>query len=205
MRILMAMSHPTEADLVASLEFIREAPLDDGTVEVIVRRPRIGERESLEVAEVTPLYGLVGDSWRARGSSRTPDRSAIPEMQLAIMSARVIDRIAGARERWPLAGDQLYVDLDLSLTALPPGTRLALGSAEIEITAKPHTGCRKFADRFGVDALKWVSSEVGRELRLRGVYAKVVRAGTIRVGDKVRRLGCEGPVPPAAPESRGRP
>lgn len=199
------MTHPTAVDLVASLDFMREAPLDDGTVEAIVRRPGIGERESLEVADVTPLDGLVGDNWRARGSSRTPDRSADPEMQLAIMSARVLDRIAGARERWPLAGDQLVVDLDLSLAGLASGTCLAIGSAEIEITAKPHTGCRKFADRFGVDALKWVSSEVGRELRLRGVYAKVVRAGTIRVGDKVRRLGCEGPVPPAAPESRCRP
>lgn len=183
------MIHRTELELLASLEFIREAPLDDGTLEAIVRRPGIGERESLEVADVTPLDGLVGDNWRARGSSRTPDRSADPDMQLALMSARVLERIAGARERWPLAGDQLVVDLDLSLTALPPGTRLALGGAEIEITAKPHTGCRKFADRFGLEALKWVSSDIGRELRLRGVYAKVVRVGTIRVGDRIRRVG----------------
>jgi MOSC domain-containing protein YiiM len=117
--------------------------------------------------------GLVGDTWRSRGSSRTEDGSSHPDMQLNIMNARAAQLVAGQEARWALAGDQLYVDLDLSEANLPPGTRLELGSAVIEITEQPHRGCAKFAERFGRDALRFVNSDTGRELRLRGVNAKV--------------------------------
>ena len=124
--------------------------------------------------------GLVGDNWKTRGSRRTADGSAHPDMQLNVMNARVIALLAQGVERWALAGDQLYIDLDLSFENLPPGTRLALGSAVIEVTGQPHTGCDKFLSRFGVDALKFVNSETGKALRLRGLNAKVVQAGVIR-------------------------
>src|SRR5207247_88617 len=131
--------------------------------------------------------GLVEDNWRTRGSSRTVDGSSHPEMQLNLMNARVIALVAQERERWPLAGDQLYLDLDLSSENLPPGTRLALGSAVIEVTAEPHTGCQKFVARFGREAMQFVNSPVGRQLNLRGINAKVVQPGVIRVGDVARK------------------
>jgi MOSC domain-containing protein YiiM len=109
-------------------------------------------------------------------------------MQLNIMNARAIALVAGTKDRWPLAGDQLYIDLDLSDANLPPGTRLALGSAMIEVTAQPHTGCRKFKARFGRDALNFVNSAVGKELHLRGINAKVIWPGVIRVGDRARKI-----------------
>ena len=132
--------------------------------------------------------GLLGDTWGSRPSSSTPDGSPHPDKQLNVMNSRVIALIAVDRERWPLAGDQLFVDLDLSPANLPPGTRLALGSAVIEVTAPPHTGCQKFVERFGLDAMKFVNSPVGRELNLRGINAKVVQPGPIRVGDAVTKV-----------------
>ena len=104
------------------------------------------------------------------------------------MSARAVEAVAGDRERWPLAGDQLYVDLDLSVDNLPAGTRLAVGEAVLEMTAEPHTGCGKFSARFGSEAIKFVNKSPGRELRLRGVNARVVTPGTVRVGDAVAKL-----------------
>jgi MOSC domain-containing protein YiiM len=104
------------------------------------------------------------------------------------MNARVIDLVAREKDRWSLAGDQLFIDLDVSAENLPPGTRLALGSAVIEVTNQPHTGCKKFAARFGLDALKFVNSPVGRQLQLRGVNARVRQAGVIRIGDLVKKL-----------------
>jgi hypothetical protein len=111
------------------------------------------------------------------------DGSPHPDMQLNIMNSRVIALVAGARERWPLAGDQLYIDLDLSDDNLPPGTRLVLGRAVIEVTRQPHTGCHKFLARFGAGALKFVNSPAGRKHHLRGINAKVVQPGVIRLGD----------------------
>jgi MOSC domain-containing protein YiiM len=132
--------------------------------------------------------GLIGDNWRARGYRKHTDGSPHPDMQINMMNARAAALIAGTEERWALAGDQLYVDLDLSGANLPPGTRLSIGSAVLEVTAEPHTGCKKFVSRFGLDAMRFVNSPVGRELNLRGINAKVVRSGTIRVGDAVRKL-----------------
>jgi len=167
---------------------VRDSPRDVGTLEMIVRRPAIGDRELLQLGEFDPSEGLVGDTWRTRGSSRTADSSAHPDMQLARVNSRVIALIAGERARWALAVDQLYLDLDLSAENLPPGTRVALGSAVIEITAQPHTGCKKFVERFGVDAEKFVSTAVGKQLKLRGVYARVVQPGLARPGDTATKV-----------------
>lgn len=173
----------TLAELQAGLEPIRQSPVDEGRVELIVRRPRTDEREVLEAGELDPAQGLVGDAWikGVRG------RPANLDAQLTLMNSRAARLIAGEPERWPLAGDQLFVDLDLSGDNLPPGTRLTIGEAELEITPEPHTGCKKFSARFGPDALKFVNMPEGRALNLRGIYAKVIRGGTIRRGDTLTR------------------
>ena len=180
--------HVTRAELDAGLGTIRQSPRSTGVLELIVRRPGIGERDVVDQGELDPVLGLVGDSWNARGSSRTEDQSSHPEMQLTIMNSRVIALLSQDKSAWSLAGDQLYFDMDLSVDNLPPGTRLALGSTVMEVTAQPHTGCKKFTERFGVDAAKWVNSPVGKRLRLRGVYARVVRPGVIRVGEAVTTI-----------------
>jgi len=181
--------HLTTEELEAGLSEIRQAPRDEGIVALIVRRPAEGEREVLAEGILDLADGLVGDSWSARGSKRTPDGSAHPDMQLNLMNARVVDLVAARdRTRWALAGDQLYVDLDLSEANLPPGTRLALGSAVIEVTAEPHTGCAKFSARFGGDAHRFVNTKMHRHLRLRGLNAKVVAPGTVGSGDTIRKL-----------------
>ena len=182
------MKHLTMAELEAGLEEIRRAPKDEGVLELIVRRPRKGEREVLEEAELDLVDGLVGDSWKNRRSSRMPDGQAHADMQINVMSARVIALVSQDKARWPLAGDQLFVDLDLSVDNVPPGTQLAIGSAVIEATGEPHTGCGQFIERFGLDATKFVNSPVGRQLQLRGINARVVQAGTIRVGDLAHKL-----------------
>lgn len=182
------VKHLLMEELEAGLDEIRRSPKDAGLLHLIVRRPRVDEREVLVEAELHPSEGLVGDSWRERGSSRTSDGSAHPEMQLNIMNARVIALIAQSRERWPLAGDQLYLDLDLSGANLPAGAQLALGQAVIEVTAQPHTGCKKFVARFGLEAMKFVNSQVGRELNLRGINARVIQPGIIRSGDVARKI-----------------
>jgi len=155
---------------------------------MIVRRPQIDAREVLQAGELDLLEGLVGDTWRSRGNSGGADGTANPDAQLTLINTRLIALIAQEEDRWPLAGDQLVVDLDLSVDNLLPGARLALGSAVIEATAEPHSGCAKFASRFGLEAAKWVNSSLGKQLRLRGLNAKVVQSGVIRVGDVVRKL-----------------
>jgi hypothetical protein len=186
--MLARVEHPTTAALEAALDHVRAAPTDRGRVELIVRRPAENEREVLAVGALDRDAGLVGDTWPVRPSTRTPDGSAHPDMQLNVMSSRVADLVAGRADRWQLAGDQLFVDLDLSEANLPAGTRLGLGSAVIEITDQPHQGCAKFAARFGADALRFVNSPAGRALRLRGLNAKVIVAGTVRTGDEIRKL-----------------
>ena len=177
----MAEKHLSIDELEAGLGEIRQAPRDRGVLRLFVRRPKANAREVLEEGHLDPARGLVGDTWETRGSPAHPDN------QLNIMNARAIALVAQSPDRWALAGDQLYIDLDLSGDNLPPGTRVALGSAVIEVTEEPHTGCRKFAARFGIDAVKFVNSPEGKQLRLRGLNAKVVVPGVIRVGDIARK------------------
>lgn len=180
--------HRTAEELSATLDEIRRSPATTGTVELIVCRPVEDEREVLDEAMLDLDQGLVGDVWKARGSSRSPDGSANLDAQLTLMNTRAARAIAGSDERRPLAGDQLFVDLDISIDNLPPGTQLAVGDAVIEVTAEPHTGCAKFSARFGSAALKFVNKSPGRELRLRGVNTRVVTPGAVRAGDTISKL-----------------
>ncbi len=180
--------HLTKEELEAGLDIIRQSPANEGVLDLIVRRPRSDAREVLEIGELDLVDGLVGDTWKIRGSSRTTDGTSHPDMQLNLMNSRVIALVAQDKDRWALAGDQLFIDLDLSEENLPPGTQLALGSAVIEVTAQPHTGCAKFVARFGLDAMKFVNSADQKQLHLRGINAKVVQPGTIRVGDRAKKL-----------------
>jgi hypothetical protein len=175
----------TLAELEAMIDGIRDAPTQTGVVVLIVRRPAVDEREVVNEIRLDVAEGPVGDSWRARGSRSTPDGSADPQAQLTVMNARAAEAIAGDVSRWPLAGDQIYADFDIGIEHLPPGTRLTIGDAEIEVSEKPHTGCAKFSGRFGKDALRFVSTPEGRSLRLRGMNARVTKSGTVRVGDPI--------------------
>ncbi|HZN71812.1 MAG TPA: MOSC domain-containing protein [Micromonosporaceae bacterium] len=166
--------------LEAGLDEIRRAPIDDGKLELIVRRPTVDEREVLDEGHLDPADGLVGDDWINRGAD--------PERQITVANARAVALVAQSRDRWALAGDQLYVDFDLSDENTPPGTRLEVGSAILEVTEPPHRGCKKYAARFGLDALRFVNSEVGYALNLRGVNARVVQPGVVRPGDVVKKL-----------------
>jgi MOSC domain-containing protein YiiM len=176
------------ATLEAGLDEIRSSPKQDGRVVLICRRSETEQREVVDEAVLDTTEGLVGDNWLTRGSSSTNDGSANRDMQLTLMNARSAALIAGTPERRQLAGDQFFIDLDLSVDNLPPGTRLKLGEAIVEITAIPHRGCGKFSSRFGVDALKFVNSPTGRQLNLRGVNARIVEGGLVRPGDTITKL-----------------
>jgi len=178
------MTFLSYAELETCLDQVRQSPRNGGTVSLIVRRPKTDERELLDVGELDPQHGLVGDKW----GRRTENDDTALEYQITLMNSRAIAHIAQDRDRWPLAGDQFFVDFDLSEENIPAGTRLTLGTAIIEVTATPHTGCKKFAARFGTDSVKFVNSPLGKQLHLRGVNAKVVKSGTVRVGDVVQKL-----------------
>lgn len=182
------VKHLTTAELEAELDHLRQAPRDEGVVHLIVRRPEVDQREVLDEAELDPELGLIGDNWKVRGSKRTPDGSAHPEMQINIMNVRVTALVAQEKDRWPLAGDQLYIDMDLSRENLPAGSRIVVGSAVLEVSPLPHTGCKKFVSRFGAEAMEFVNSEVGKALCLRGINAKVVQGGTVRVGQTAKKI-----------------
>jgi MOSC domain-containing protein YiiM len=185
---MLEVTHLSMAELQAKIEYIHQSPKDHGLLKMIARRPSDDEREVVDRAELDPSQGLVGDNWKVRGSKHTPDGSANPNVQITIMNARTIELVAQRKERWALAGDQLYVDLDLSEDNLPSGTRLAIGSAVIEVSAEPHTGCQKFSARFGSGATRFVNSPEGRRLHLRGINARIVQGGIVRVGDVVRKV-----------------
>jgi len=180
--------HLSMPELEAGLDHIRQSPKEEGVLELIVRRPQTEHREVVDEAQLDVDKGLIGDNWTLRKSTRTSDGSPHPDMQINIMNVRSVALVAQERERWSLAGDQLYLDLDLSKTNLPVGARISIGTAVLEVTAPPHTGCQKFVARFGLEAMKFVNSEVGRELCLRGINAKVVQSGTVRVGQTAKKL-----------------
>ena len=182
------LTHLSLAELEAGLGIIRQSPQDNGLLKLIVRRPKVDEREIVNEAELELEEGLVGDTWKARGSKATPDGSANINAQITLMNMRAIALLAQDESRWALAGDQLFVDFDLSEANIPAGTRIAIGSAILEVSATPHTGCAKFSERFGKDALKFVNSPDGKQLHLRGVNARVVQAGEIQVGNVVRKV-----------------
>jgi len=181
----LGMRHRGFEELTERLDWIQEAPSDPGRVELLVRRPEVDHRELLPQVELDPVAGVVGDNWLERGSTSTPDGSANPLGQVTLTSWRALCVIADTAEERALAGDQIYVDLDLSEGNLPAGTMLSIGSAVLEVTAKPHTGCAKYRERFGGAALRFVNTDAGEKLRLRGINARVVQAGVASVGDAV--------------------
>ncbi len=185
---MLETRHLNTTELEAGLDEVRRSPKDEGLLEMIVCRPQSGERELIQEGRIDLAEGLLGDNWRARGSAKMPDGSANPDTQITIMNSRAATLVAQSKERWPLAGDQLIIDMDLSAENLPPGTRLAIGSAVLEVSEQPHTGCKKFVARFGMEAMEFVNSPVGKELHLRGINTRIVRAGLIRVGDVVRKV-----------------
>jgi MOSC domain-containing protein YiiM len=177
--------HRSLSDLTEALEYILGAPESQGHVEMIAVRPEEDQRELLPTGKLDPDLGLVGDTWKARNAAhRENDRSN----QLTLMNSRVIEHLAGTRDRWALAGDQIYVDMNLSIENLPPGTRLRLGDAIIEVSDQPHTGCNKFASRFGAEALRFVNTGIGRESRFRGINTFVVQGGEFSLGSPVVKL-----------------
>ena len=184
-----AQSHLTSQELEAGLDHIRQSPADGGPLQMIVQRPAVEQRQVVGEGELDVEAGLIGDSWQSRGSPRTPDGGPNPAAQVTVINARLIALLARTEDRWPLAGDQLVIDIDLSEDNLPPGAQLAIGDAVLEISAKPHTGCAKFAQRFGRDALRFISTPTGQALRLRGVNTRVIQSGNIRLGDRATRVG----------------
>ena len=180
--------HLSMTELEAGMEHIRNSPKENGVLKLIVRRPAVDARETIYEGRLNTTDGMEGDTWKTRGSSHTADGSANVNAQLTVMNSRAIALLARDEERWSLAGDQLYVDMDLSDENIPAGTQLRIGSAIIEVSAQPHSGCKKFSSRFGVEAMKFVNSPEGKRLHLRGINARVVQAGTIRVGDIVEKI-----------------
>lgn len=174
------MKHLTKEELEAGFEEIKKSPKDNGVLEMIVSRPKTNEREVLESGELDDKKGLLGDRWGTK--------KANVNSQLTLMNSRAAALVAQAKERWALAGDQLYVDLDLTDENLPHGTRLQIGKAIIEITSLPHNGCKKFVERFGLEAMKFVNSPIGKQFHLRGIYAKVIQSGRIRQGDIIQKI-----------------
>jgi MOSC domain-containing protein YiiM len=187
------MEHVSRDRLMAGLGHVRDAPTDRGELVAIVRRPVAGERELVGEAILDDEIGLVGDNWLTRGSKSTPDGSASPHRQITVMNARIAELVAGGTQRMSLAGDQLYLDLDLSVDNLPAHSLIRLGEAVLEVSDAPHLGCAKFVERFGAEAMQFVNSRLGRQLRLRGANTRIVVPGTIRVGDIATRVLASGP------------
>jgi hypothetical protein len=191
-----AVEHLSRERLEAGLDHVRESPQNHGRLVLVVRRPEVGQRDLPAEAILDQVTGLEGDNWLTRGSSSTPDGSANPDKQVTLINARLAELVAGGTERMPLAGDQLFLDLDLSVDNLPAGSLLAVGEAVLRVSEAPHHGCAKFIERFGTEAIRFVNSPIGRQLRLRGMNTRIVVPGTVRVGDWAVKVGAQ-PVPVA--------
>ncbi len=194
------MEHLSRDRLAAGLDHVRDSPRDAGRLVLMARRPAPGERDLPSEAVLDRVAGLAGDNWFTRGSTSTPDGAADPQRQVTVMNARVAELVAGGTDRMPLAGDQLYVDLDISVDNLPTGSLLSVGHAVLQVSGAPHLGCAKFVERFGAEAMRFVNSGLGRQLRLRGMNTHVVVPGAIRVGD----LAAKAPAAPGAAPDGGR-
>jgi MOSC domain-containing protein YiiM len=142
----------------------------------------------LDSCALSRAGGVHGDNWALGCWKTTDDGRPHPDVQVCIMNSRCIAAIAGEKENWAPAGDNLFLDLDLTRENLPTGQRLAIGTAVIEVTAEPHNGCQNFVNRYGRDATVFVNTGEGRRLRLRGIYARVVEDGQVAVGDAVRKV-----------------
>jgi len=180
--------HATFEDLNAGLDSIKNSPKDNGVVELIVIRPEENERQVLDECDVSTAGGVHGDRWAKGSWKNEPDGSPHPDVQVAIMNSRCVSLLTDEKSRWALAGDQFYVDLDLSQDNLPVGQKLSIGTAILEVTDVPHTGCKLFTERYGSAATKFVNSKIGRELHLRGIHAKVIRNGIIKTGDRITKM-----------------
>ncbi len=174
--------------LQTQIKHIQDSPKDSGSVVLIVRRPTTEEREIISQGRLIPTAGLEGDNWHERGSASMPDGSANPEAEITLMNTRVIQALTENESRWALAGDQFFVDFDLSEENIPAGSRLAIGSAIVEVSPLPHNGCKKFSARFGVDALKFISMAENKPLRMRGINAKIIQAGDVKQGDLILKI-----------------
>jgi MOSC domain-containing protein YiiM len=181
--------HLAENEIAAGMMEVRQSPGDEGMVQLIVARPDTNLRHILQQGQLTPEAGLVGDRWARTCTRKLADGRINPETQLTLMNSRLIALLAGERERWELAGDNLIVDLDLSQANLATGQRLRMGDAIVEITFEPHNGCAKFSKRFGPEALRFVNSAQGKQWRLRGVHAQVIQAGWVNTGDRIVKVG----------------
>ena len=180
--------HLSESELQVGLESVKVSPKDQGAVEMIVIRPRNRERLVLTECEVSAALGVHGDMWADGCWKKLPDGSPHPDVQITLMNSRCIALLAGDKNRWSLAGDQFFVDLDLSMDNLPVGQQLSIGTAILQITDIAHTGCEQFIERYGKAAKAWVNSPLGKQMRLRGIYARVIQAGFIKTGDAIAKI-----------------
>lgn len=185
------MGYKTLSELEASISIIRQSPVNNGAVALLVRRPKENQREVVNTAIITRERGMDGDNWQEKPSSSSADGGPHPDKQITLMNSRAIAAITGDKTFWPPAGDQIFVDLQLGYENLPPGTLLQVGGAILRVSEPPHRGCKKFAERFGQDAMRFVNSEVGRELNLRGINCSVIQSGEVHLGDFVYKISQE--------------
>ena len=180
--------HLTTEQIQAGMPNINQSPSDNGTLELIVIRPESDTRRVLGQVQLSQEGGVHGDRWAKESWKKLPDGRPHPDVQVALTNARLVDLLSQTKDQWSWAGDNLFVDLDLSAENLPPGAKLSIGDTILEVTAEPHNGCKKYAQRFGKDAIRFINSPEGKKLHLRGIYARVVQAGTIRVGDAISKI-----------------
>lgn len=180
--------HLTRAELAAALPQVTAGPKDHGELKAIFVRPGPGQRLDVSSVAISSAGGLEGDHWAKGCWKSLPDGSPDPDVQVFIMNARFLDLIAQERSHWASCGNSFVADMDLGADNLPVGTRLKAGSAELEITAVPGTGCEAFIEWYGRDACVFVNTGEGKKNRLRGVYARVVKDGVVRIGDTLTKI-----------------